>query len=498
MNIFLGPPGTGKTTRLLSVVAQELSSGVSSDRIAFVAFTRKAAYEAKTRAMEQFHLSEDDLPWFRTLHSMAFKILGISRDQVMTDKDYSEIGQSIGMDFHNDVETDEDEFFLPIAPSDKLGRNCAYLEQIARLTLNTLNSVCQTQAIECYWSVQLYARTLMNYKCSRMKIDFTDMIEAFVSGQGSVPKFDVLIVDEAQDLTRLQWNMVEILMANSQRVYIAGDDDQAIYEWAGASVRTFLELQGTYEVLTKSYRLPQKVFNKATSILSRLRVRHQKEFVPRNETGELNFYHSLDQVDYSQGSWLILTRNRYTLGAICGVMKRLGFPYVLHGKSSVDNEHVKALVTWESLRKGEPVSYDRAKALSKKMWTPLSPDFFKDHTPEEQLNKSDFLKVGINLDEDWMTALKIPDTTREYLRSIRRHKESLLKWPRIVISTIHQAKGGEADNVLVVPDMSEACYRTMQVNPDIEGRVFYVAVTRAKHALHIVNPRTNRYYDLRS
>ena len=77
VNIILGPPGTGKTTTLLNVVDEAISSGMPPEKIAYLAFTRKAAYEAQERAMARFNIDSDRLPYFRTLHSLAFKKLGI-------------------------------------------------------------------------------------------------------------------------------------------------------------------------------------------------------------------------------------------------------------------------------------------------------------------------------------------------------------------------------------------------------------------------------------
>ena len=69
---IFGPPGTGKTTTLLNMVEEALSNGTSPNTIAFLAFTRKAANEAKERAAVRFNLDpENDLPYFRTLHSLA-------------------------------------------------------------------------------------------------------------------------------------------------------------------------------------------------------------------------------------------------------------------------------------------------------------------------------------------------------------------------------------------------------------------------------------------
>jgi superfamily I DNA/RNA helicase len=68
--------------------------------------------------------------------------------------------------------------------------------------------------------------------------------------------------------------------------------------------------------------------------------------------------------------------------------------------------------------------------------------------------------------------------------------------PRIQISTIHGSKGGEADNVLLLTDISPKTYASYQENEDDESRVFYVAATRAKQNLHIIMPRTGRYFQL--
>ena len=71
-----------------------------------------------------------------------------------------------------------------------------------------------------------------------------------------------------------------------------------------------------------------------------------------------------------------------------------------------------------------------------------------------------------------------------------------VKNPRIKVSTIHSMKGGEADNILVVPDLSYAAHKEYQTNPATEHRVYYVAVTRAKQALHIMLPQTSRCYEV--
>jgi len=88
---------------------------------------------------------------------------------------------------------------------------------------------------------------------------------------------------------------------------------------------------------------------------------------------------------------------------------------------------------------------------------------------------------------------KINAQERQYFLSAGRAVE---EGARIRISTIHGAKGGEADNVVLCTDMAMRTYDEYQENPDDEHRTWYVAVTRAKNRLIILNPETNVCYDI--
>ena len=61
-----GPPGTGKTTFLLNIVEKELESSLTPEDIGFVAYTKKAASEAISRASYKFKLDQKDFKYFRT------------------------------------------------------------------------------------------------------------------------------------------------------------------------------------------------------------------------------------------------------------------------------------------------------------------------------------------------------------------------------------------------------------------------------------------------
>src|SRR5262245_23369543 len=89
------PPGCGKTTRCLSIVEKYLAAGVKPQKIAFISFTKKAAEEAKERAKKRFGFDDQDLPYFRTIHSLVFRQLNMKRDEVLQWRHLRELGRSL-------------------------------------------------------------------------------------------------------------------------------------------------------------------------------------------------------------------------------------------------------------------------------------------------------------------------------------------------------------------------------------------------------------------
>ena len=81
---------------------------------------------------------------------------------------------------------------------------------------------------------------------------------------------------------------------------------------------------------------------------------------------------------------------------------------------------------------------------------------------------------------------RLPRDDVGYIIRMRQRGEKLKARPRVRLSTIHSAKGGEADHVVLFKEVARRTAREAEVNPDAERRVFYVAVTRAKEKLTIV------------
>jgi DNA helicase-2/ATP-dependent DNA helicase PcrA len=487
MKLFLGPPGTGKTTRLIRGLEGELEH-CEPDEVGYFAFTRKAAEEARSRVKKRFGFNDDDLPFFRTLHSFAFRALGLSRDQVMGAKDYAELGDAIGIK----IGAPDPEFGIPLGNS--LGDRLVLIEQLARVKGSTLERELQHTNP---WQARLYADALAAFKQSRSVIDFTDMITEFLRA-GAVPRFRAVFIDEAQDLSPIHWQVVDALRANADSVYIAGDDDQAIYVWAGADIGRFRSLPATHrEVLPRSHRLTRQTWDLSNRIAQRIGDRYPKEWQPRDEDGKIVTFDRLDDIHMDDGDWLVLARHNYLLSDSVEAVRRQGLPYTLKGASSVDNATVRAILSWERLRKGEAVG---TRAV-REMQAILRPEFVRVRLPRDTPADAMFTLGTLGYDAvppDWMIALRMGDREREYYRAVLRRGESLSQPPRVRIGTIHGSKGGEADNVVLMSDMSSTCHEGYTRNPDNECRVFYVGASRARRNLFVKHPGTSRHFHMPS
>ena len=483
--IVLGPPGTGKTHTLLNKVDDYLKE-TDPDKVGYFAFTKKAANEAKERAMDKFNLSEDDLPYFRTLHSLAFRRLGINKENVMQRRHYEDLGQKINLPLdYNDY--DEEETGLFTTKSDYL--RIINLAKLRNITIDQqFNLGEHNQDVE-YDKLNIIANELDRYKKEYNLIDFNDMILDFVKSDKS-PRFDVVFIDEAQDLSRMQWDMVNHF--NTQDSFIAGDDDQAIFRWAGADVDSFITQTGKMLHLTQSMRIPKKVHDFAMKIIERVSNRIYKEWKPKTVEGSVRMYESFEDVDLSKGEWMVLTRTRHMLEAIEETLTTKGLYFENKFKKSFENDIQDAAIDWHNLLKGQLLNYRQLENISKYMgpshWHKKK---MKGMVKEAFYGIDQLVKdYGLQIKLNWFEAFNDCSTDRkEYIRAMRRNGESLKENPRIQLSTIHSVKGGEKQNVVLLTDLTHNTNKAYEKNPDDENRLFYVGATRTKENLHVIQPK---------
>lgn len=482
--LILGPPGTGKTTRLLNIVDESLKAGTAPGRIGFVSFTRKAVQEARTRAAQRFGFDIDDLVYYRTLHSLAFRQLGLSRADVLQFNHLKEIGEQLGIRVTRRRPDD--------SGSMSKGDQMVALETLARLKCVDYMEAWETVETDLEWfAFDQFCRFLRKYKDANFLIDFTDMLQRYYD-TGHAPELELLVVDEGQDLSQLQWRIVDKLRANARDSYIAGDDDQAIFRWSGADVDHFLSLDvDNKTVLDQSFRVPEAVHTLAVELAGRIGHRYAKVFHSTGKAGSVEHVASIEDVPgLESGPWLILVRNNYQVRDVADYLRLCGYAYETEWDKPADNEALHAAYAWEALRAGRLV--DHREAVNAAAYVDGRRAKFNGPVDAKTFEHV----TGVKVAAPWHEALQrmVPDE-REYFRAARRRGENLRK-PRVKVSTIHGAKGGECENVLLFTDISNRTARSMYQNPDDETRVFYVGATRALSRLCVVQPQTATYFSI--
>jgi len=442
---------------------------VAPNKIAYVAFTRRAAREARERAATELGLSADDLPWWRTLHSTATRELHAG-GQLLVGQHWQVLGDSLKMTFG-----DLDEAGRPMTVKQDLGHQVQATYYLRRARQQSLrwDYLLGDLGFELAYHVCRFEKTLTAYKAQYDLLDYADLLDE-APGELSA---EVVLLDEAQDLTAQQWIYFERLRRSAKRVYIAGDDEQAIFSWAGADVNRFLGLQGKRVVLTVSHRLPKAAYLVARCISAAIRVKEPKIWRPSERAGRVEYLVDPHRLALDQGTWLLLTRTRALLAVWEAACREAPVRYIVNGVDSVRSVEVQAIQLWERARQG--------KALS----------------PEERAATTALAerRVAGTGSPIWHEALtRIPQARRWYYEALlRRHgKNGLLSPARVRLDTVHGAKGAEADHVGLLPDLTPRIERGRRTDPDAEHRVWYVAATRCRESLHVACPNSNFYYRL--
>ena len=494
--IIPGPPGTGKTYRLVNVhLNNELHQlKTESKKILYISFSNAAADEARKRINELYPGNEIIVS---TMHSFGTSMLKIDTNTQLLEgktwnnfKNYSGICKDLN--FENiQRENGYREYKNNYMKIIEYHRNKLVEVEDAAIELGLIDYINMGL---CKQILQ----DLNDYKRDYKMFEFSDMISEFVK-KDMCPSLDAVFLDEAQDLSPLQWDMFFYIESKCKRSYIAGDDDQAIYSFQGASPEIFINLQGTMDSQIISRRVPKSIHKLALSILDNLDIRREKEWIPRDAEGSVIEDHNLEDIDFSSGQWMILTRTNEQMKYIVEYLETTGYRFDCKFNDLLPFNLVEAIQIWERLNKGAIVPAQEAKKIYEYLTCKDNHLKYK-FSSGASLDDVDYVDLdelqlhhGLQVTGSW-ELFDISKEQKNYIKNLIDHGDDLSKPARIKVSTIHSVKGEESDNVILFTDLEPIIYRSAQKDKDTEHRLFFVGVTRAKENLYIMSRNFKHQY----
>jgi DNA helicase-2/ATP-dependent DNA helicase PcrA len=454
-----GPPGTGKTFRLLRRVKAYVRTGTPYHKIGYFAFTKKAASEARKR----IDVDEKQVPYFQTLHAFCFHLLNLNESDIIQPHHYEALGKKLNVRVNfNDKYNEEQTHFLTC--------NNPYFQIIGKainkdITIKEEFDLNEHDRKDIDWHTlnHIYIN-LQEYKKKMHLLDFNDLIKKVIDSN-KIPKLKAIFIDEAQDLSPLQWQLYDKLKENCDDMYLAGDDDQAIFAWAGADVNRFIKEPANERVLRYSRRVSRAVQEQSQIAVSKIAgIRKHKEYLPRAQEGFASHINNLGQIDLTKGKWLILTRTKSNLLDIMKELKSKNIYYQSNkGKSFNVGIYNGAMAYTKWIREGK--------------------------LEEKEINDvREYIPSGNwNPEKNWYDIFVADQKEILYIRNIISGGEILSENARVWVSTIHAAKGGEEDNVILSLHQGSKVQKSIRLSvdkQDEEHRVWYVGITRARNNLY--------------
>lgn len=534
---IFGPPGTGKTSRLVGQSIPAAIERFGPDRVMVTSFTRAAAVEIADRLVEKG--SAIDQQNVGTLHAICYRALGRPElvGKHMREWNESNPLHAISGEVVSDVDEGGSEDVAAFGGSAEGDRLLARI-QILRARM----------VPEQAWpdSCRAFYARWCEWKRECHYVDFTDLIEMALAEMPFAPGgAQVMIVDEAQDNTPLMLALCRSWGVHMPWFVLCGDDDQTLYQFSGATPDAFLDppVDAKYKtVLSQSYRVPRAVHRCAEAMIRRVGRREPKDYAPKDCDGQVS---DLSAVSYRRPddllgillsaierdeTTMILASCAYMLTGVIKLLRGAGVPFF--------NPYKRTRGDWNPLKEpGKGISTSGALRA-------FLGDYAKPWTIPELLSWVKLLKVGDEAirprignksiaaleqavkdeapglesceevlgmvlgdqalgpaqrrDVDWFVSQLKParQAAAPFPVAVYRRlgAEALSVPPKVVVGTIHSVKGGEADNVILFPDLSYAAAEQADTNTearDAHARMFYVGMTRAKRNLFLCRTAQN-------
>ena len=294
--LILAGAGSGKTRVLTTRIGHLIEDkGVQPANILAITFTNKAANEMRERDEQTLESDASDM-WISTFHSCCVRILR---------KDINRIGYNRSFVIYDSA----DQVTLVKDCLKELNLNDKVFEP--KMIISTISGAKD----KLYDPKQFKAMHMNDNRMSKIAdvyalyqdrlkrnsaLDFDDLIfktvELLKSDKEVLDyyrnRFKYIMVDEYQDTSKAQYELIKILAKEHQNICVVGDDDQSIYGWRGADIRNILEFEKDYDdvhvvKLEQNYRSTQIILDAANTVISNNIERKRKRLWSEKKDGEL-------------------------------------------------------------------------------------------------------------------------------------------------------------------------------------------------------------------
>ena len=479
VRVILANAGAGKTFRLIQEISKELETR-RPEEIAFVTFTRKGAEEGLRRVCSKLMYEPEDLPYFRTLHSLTFHALNLKASQMFSRMDQRKFNKEFGYNINrSEVDTGK------VLPT----KDTTYLDFYDMERSGALTSKQLAEAdIEQGYYKQIVTQ-YEEYKAREQKVDFFDCLIKYAECGESLP-VKVVMIDESQDITALQWRVIEKAFIRAEKIIICGDDKQSIYTYSGARPDFLIQFSKQFPVehLALSYRIPRCVYKLANAITDFISEKTEQKSIFREGNSEgsitslncvdrlVNFIREDDIKNDDVTSWYILCRNNCFLDEPKRILEENLIPYWTADGFFMGGEIMKRLKTYDNFKL----------------------EGYKDAKKKEDFQR----KFGIEDFNQPFTETNLFTEGRKWIYASFIEKyglkklEEMCSWnPPILISTVHHVKGGEAKNVALMLDTTRKTACNVFNSVDEALSIIYVGVTRTKENLYLIDSHNGNGYD---
>ncbi|MDR1773320.1 MAG: UvrD-helicase domain-containing protein [Clostridioides sp.] len=372
--LILAGAGSGKTKVLTSRIAYLIEDiGVSPTNILAITFTNKAAKEMRER-VEQNIDSDTNEMWISTFHSCCVRILrkdinkiGYNRSFVIYDAaDQLTLVKDClkELDYNEKIFDPKTMLHIISGAKDKLISPAEFKKKYGM-------DVRESKIADVY---TLYQDRLKRNSA----LDFDDLItktvELFKSNEDVLNyyrnKFKYIMVDEYQDTSRAQYELIKLLAMGHKNICVVGDDDQSIYGWRGADIRNILSFERDYEdvfvvKLEQNYRSTQVILDAANKLISNNIERKRKNLwsektegkavkISRTETeitestyiaNEIIRLHRQENRPYKD--FAVLYRANAQARSIEDSFNRIGVPYnIFGGTKFYERKEIKDILAY--------------------------------------------------------------------------------------------------------------------------------------------------------